>query len=163
RGTGPVAIFGRLRDHTTLAAAKSEVDTIQRETESGYTEGLARYVTLLTPLGVDNARTIRATVLTMAGAASGLLLIPALNIGTILIGRRMTRTREAALRVAVGCGRGRLIRQLLTETLLPCVCGSIGGLILAVLLLRLFAAANPLGALPPYALTINWRMLIMAA
>src|SRR5262249_25605954 len=67
---------------------------------------------------------------------------------------------EAALRVAVGCSRGRLIRQLLTETLLLSACGSIGGLILAVVLLRLFVAANPLGALPPYALTINWRMVI---
>jgi putative ABC transport system permease protein len=158
-GAGPVAIIGRLRDGVSVAAVTREVSSIQQEEERQFAEGLARYVVLLTPLAIDNARTIRATLLTTAGASACLLLIAGLNLCTLLISRGLLRTREAALKAAIGCGRARLIRQFLTETALLCVCGSIGGLVLAAVAIRLFTSWNPLGTLPPHPLSINWHVL----
>lgn len=158
-GAGPVAIVGRLRDGTSIAAAMREVSSIQQEEESQFAEGLGRYVVLLTPLAVDNTRTIRATLLTTAGASACLLVIAGLNLCTLLISRGLMRTREAALKAAIGCGRARLIRQFLTEAALLCVGGSLGGLVLAAFAIRLFASWNPLGTLPPHSLSINWHVL----
>jgi predicted permease len=158
-GTGPVAIVGRLRDGVSVGAATREVSNIQQEEESQFAEGLARYVVLLTPLAVDNTRTIRATLLTTAGASACLLLIAGLNLCTLLISRGLMRTREAALKAAIGCGRARLIRQYLTEAALLCVCGSIGGVVLAAFAIRVFTSWNPLGTLPPHPLSINWHVL----
>jgi len=158
-GTGPVAIVGRLRDGVSVGAATREVSNIQQEEESQFAEGLARYVVLLTPLAVDNTRTIRATLLTTAGASACLLLIAGLNLCTWLISRGLMRTREAALKAAIGCGRARLIRQYLTEAALLCVSGSIGGVVLAAFAIRVFTSWNPLGTLPPHPLSINWHVL----
>jgi predicted permease len=162
-GTGPVAVIGRLQDQTTIDTARSEVAAIVRETEAQYQQNFNRLVANLSSLQADNTRTVRATLVTISTAVLCLLLIAAMNVGTLLIGQGLGRMREAAIRAAMGCGRSRLVRQFLTESLVLALLGGIAGLALAAVAVRLFVAWNPLGALPANAIQLDHRALITAA
>ena len=161
-GTGPVAIIGRLRNGTTIDAARAELDAIHRAIESGYAENVNRFVVHLASLQEDNTRTVRATLMTVAGAVGCLLLIACMNVGTLMLGQGLTRAREAAIRAAIGCGHGRLLRQFLTESLLVSVIGGVCGLILAFAATRLFTAWNPLATLPAAPIGIDLRVFAFA-
>ena len=161
-GIGPIAIVGRLRDGVTLAAARAELSAIHRDVESGFAEGFSKFVVHLTSLQADNTRTVRATLFTVSGAVACLLLVACMNVGTLLVGRGLARTREAAIRAAIGSGRGRLVRQFLTESLLFSAIGGACGLVLALIATRLFAAWNPLDTLPATPIRIDARVLAFA-
>ena len=162
-GIGPIAIVGRLRAGVTLAAARAELSEIHGEVESGFAEGFGKFVVHLTSLQADNTRTVRATLFTVSAASACLLLVACMNVGTLLIGRGLARTREAAIRAAIGSGRGRLVRQFLTESVLFSAIGGACGVGLAVVAIRLFAAWNPLNALPATPIRIDMRVLVFAA
>jgi predicted permease len=161
-GMGPVAIIGRLRERISIAAAQSEVARITRATESGYQMNFNQFVVNLTSLQADNSRTIRSTLLTVSAAVVCLLLIAAMNVGALTLGRGIGRMREAAIRAALGSGRTRLIRQFLTESLLVSVIGGLAGIALALGAIKLFVAWNPLGTLPANAIQIDVRVLAIA-
>jgi predicted permease len=161
-GMGPVAIVGRLVDGLSIEAARSEVARITRATESGYQMNFNQFVVNLTSLQADNSRTIRSTLLTVSAAVVSLLLIAAMNVGALMLGRGIGRMREAAVRAALGSGRSRLIRQFLAESLLVSVLGGIVGIALALVAIKLFVAWNPLGTLPANAIQIDLRALAIA-
>ena len=163
-GLGPVAIIGRLREGVGIAAAQSEVAAITREIESNYQPpNFNQFVATLNSLQADNTRTVRATLLTVLAAVVCLLLITGTNVATLLLGRGLARMRETAIRLALGCGRRRLVRQFLTESLLTALLGTIGGLVLAAFAIRLFTAWNPLGDLPANRIGLDVRTLFAAA
>jgi predicted permease len=162
-GMGPVAIIGRLKDGLTIERAQAEVAAITRETEAPHRINFNDFVVLLSSLQADNTRTIRATLITVSVAVAGLLLISAMNVSTLLLGRGLGRMHEAAIRAAIGSSRGRLLRQFLTESLLISVAGGLCGLACAVVATQLFVAWNPLATLPANPIEINWRVLMAAA
>jgi len=159
---GPVAIIGRLKDGLTLEAARSEVADITRAIESGYQLNFNQFVVNLSSLQEDNTRTVRSTLLTVSAAVVCLLLIAAMNVGSLTLGRGVGRMREAAIRAALGSGRTRLVRQFLAESLLVSVVGGICGVALAMIATRLFIAWNPLGTLPANAIELDLRALAIA-
>ena len=158
-GMGPVALIGRLRDGLPIAAAQSEVAQITRETEAGYPINLNAFVVNLSSLQEDNSRTVRSTLLTVSAAVGCLLLIAAMNVGALMLGRGIGRLRETAIRAALGSGRRRLLRQFLAESLLISGLGGMAGLGLAVMAIKLFIAWNPLGTLPANAIQLDLRAL----
>jgi predicted permease len=162
-GLGPVAVIARLRDGVTFEAAQLEVAAFTRDIESHYQPNFNTFIAQITSLQADNTRTVRSTLLTVAAAVACLLLISATNVGTLLLGRGIGRMRETAIRAAIGCGRTRLIRQFLTESLLMSLAGSIGGLALASVAVRAFDVWNPLGMLPANAIEVDARAVIAAA
>jgi predicted permease len=161
-GMGPVAIVGRLRDGLSIAAAQTEVAQITRTIESGYQMNFNQFVVNLTSLQADNSRTIRSTLLTVSAAVVSLLLIAAMNVGALTLGRGIGRMREAAVRAAFGSGRSRLVRQFLAESLLVSILGGIAGIALALAAIKLFIAWNPLGTLPANAIQFDLRALAIA-
>jgi predicted permease len=162
-GLGPVAIIGRLREGADIIAAQSEVASITRQTESSYQPNFNQFIATLSSLQADNTRTVRATLLTVSVAVVCLLLITSTNVGTLLLGRGLARMRETAVRTALGCGRGRLLRQFLTESLLIAFLGAAGGLAVATIAIRLFVAWNPLGNLPGTPIALDIRAVFAAA
>ena len=162
-GTGGVAVLGRLRSGTSIAAAQQELTAIHRDTESVYARNAADFDVLVASLHADNARTVRLTLLIVAGAVGCLLLIACMNIAALWLGRAPGRTRGAAIRVALGAGRMRLVGQSLAESLLLACIGGACGLVFAMVAVRLFAAWNPLGVLPAAPIGIDMRSLVFAS
>ena len=161
-GMGPVALIGRLADGVTLQTAQLELAALMKEHESRYRENFNSFRVNLTSLQADNTRTVRATLLVVSAAVASLLLIAAMNVGTLLLGRGLGRAREVAIRAALGSERSRLVRQFLSESSLLAVLGGIGGLGLAIVGMRLFIAWNPLGTLPANAVRFDLRVLLAA-
>jgi putative ABC transport system permease protein len=162
-GAGPVALFGRLASGATAADAEAEGKGIVQAHEARQAVSFNRYVVSVARLQDDNTRTVRATLLTLWGAVLALLLIAALNVGALLVGQGIVRRREAAIRLALGAGAGRLFQQALVESLLLVGLGGAIGMGVAALGTRAFTAWNPLGSLPPGGVTMNGRVALAGA
>jgi putative ABC transport system permease protein len=155
---GIVRVIGRLRSGTGLEGARSELNTILRSTRAGGPEGWVKGVALSTWQEQITEKS-RLSLLLFLAAVGFLLLIACVNVANLLLSRAATRQKEMAVRLTVGAGRGRIIRQLLTESALLALLGGIFGLALARSvkdLLVTFISSN-LPALEPIAL--DYRVL----
>lgn len=161
-GTGPVALFGRLARGADVTTAEVEGNALVREHEARYAVNFDRYVVSVARLQDDNARTVRATLLTLWAAVLMLLLIAAANVGALLAGRGLARQREMAIRMALGAGTARLSRQIAVESGVLIGAGGGLGLALAIVATRVFSAWNPLGSLPPGGIGVDGRVALAA-
>jgi predicted permease len=141
-----LSAFGRLKPEATLAQAKSDVSRIGSSLQQSFPQDYPEnrgYSASLESLEEDLTSTARPTFLVLLATAALVLLIACANVANLTLARLMRREREMALRAALGAGRGRLVRQLLSESLLLAVGGGLLGLLLAsvaVKMLVTFAA-----------------------
>src|SRR5271165_109280 len=146
RGSFWLNAMGRLRDGVTIGQAQSEMDSIATALSKEYLIDKHLGVALV-GLQDDLTRPIRPSLLVLTGAVVFLLLICCANIAGMLSARAADRGRELAIRTALGAGRRRMVRQLLTEALLLfCIGGALGiGVAYGgvILLLRLAPAEVP--------------------
>jgi putative ABC transport system permease protein len=135
-GRGSSHSVARLRDGVTLRQASDEMAAIaaQREKESPRLNA-GRSVVVL-PIHALTIDTVRPALLILSGAVLLVLLIACANVANLLLARSTVRQRELGLRTALGADRGRLLRQMLTESLLLSLAGGLAGLGLAVVFYR---------------------------
>jgi putative ABC transport system permease protein len=122
---------GRLKQGVPLRQAQADMTVIARRLELQYpksNKGRTVAVTRIRDAMVGDAR---LTLYLLLGAVTMVLLIACANIAALLLGKSMTRAREIAVRVALGAGRGRIVRQLITESLVLSLAAGAGGLVLA--------------------------------
>jgi predicted permease len=141
-------IVARLKPGVALQQADAELKGIARQLEGEYPEfrrgWSVKVISLRQQLLGDLAGRVHRALFALMGGVGFLLLICCANIANLQLVRGIARERELALRRALGASRGRLISQLLTESMLLAVLGGIGGLLLAYWLVPALAALNPI-------------------
>lgn len=131
-GMGTNAV-GRLKRGVTLAQAQADMDAIARDLATAYPDANKGSGITMIPLKADVVGEARGTLLVLLGAVVFVLLIACANVGNLLLARSTGRTREFAIRLSLGAGPARVLRQLLTESVLLGLSGGALGLVFAKL------------------------------
>ena len=139
--------LARLKPGVTLVQAQMETNGIARQIEQEHPMEYHHMTMPVAPLRDEIVGNVRVAFLAFLGAVFVLLAIAAANVACLLLARATVREREIALRASLGASSGRLIRQLLTESLLLSVMGGAAGCVLAYLGIAALRAWNP-GNLP---------------
>ena len=126
---------GRMRPGVTLAAAQADLDAIAAQLAAEYPQPNKDVGFLVQPMRADLVRDVRRPLLLLLAGVASLLLIGCASLANLLIARAVSRSSELVLRAALGAGRGRLVRQSLTELLPLLLLGGLAGVLLARLLL----------------------------
>jgi putative ABC transport system permease protein len=137
RGNHWASGIGRLKPGVTIEQGRADLLTISRRLEQEYSDKNFKVYSVVLPLHEDLVRGSRDALLMMMWAVALVLLIACANVANLLLGRAVARQREMAIRSALGAGRVRLVRQLLTESVLLGLCGAIAGFAIGAAALKL--------------------------
>jgi putative ABC transport system permease protein len=159
-------VMARIADGYTLEEVNTELATLARRTEQAYVADFEEYESWRMEADTwtgANVRTLRPAAFILLGAVGFVLLLVCTNVASLLLARSATRRREMALRRAMGAGRGRLLRQVLTESATLALLGGALGVGLATLGIR---AVSDIVATVPFvsgAVSLNVRVLLFTA
>jgi predicted permease len=143
RSVGAVAVLARLGPGLTMGRAGAEMNTIQQDLDRRYPDANRGIGVAVTSLKQQILGDVKETVLLLFGAVSMVLLIACANLANLLLARSTARAREFGIRAALGASRGRMIRQLLTESIVLSLAGGALGIVLAGFGLHMLLAAMP--------------------
>lgn len=142
-GAVPNRVIGRLKPGASLAQARAEMDLFSQRLKQDSPARYSRMKVEVTPLFEVLVKGIRPTLFIIFGAVGLLLVIACTNVANLSLGRVAARQKEISIRLSLGAGRLRLIRQLLVESLVLSLLGGIVGILLAYWMVKLLAALAP--------------------
>ncbi len=163
RGNHGLRAFGRLNSGVTLAQAQADMDAVAtrllEKTPNYYGRIDGWGITVLSLHG-DLVEDVKPALMILLGAVGFVLLIACVNVANLQLTRAAAREREMALRSALGAGRGRLARQLVTESLVLASAGAAVGLLVAFWLVRVLTTVAPEGLPLRDAISIDGSVLL---
>jgi putative ABC transport system permease protein len=141
-------VMGRMKPGIKLAQAQTEMEIVARRLAEQYPETNRERSITIVPMRELMVEDLRPLLFILTGAVGLLLLIVCANIANLILARSMARQKEIALRVALGAGQWRIVRQLLTETVLLALIGGTVGLLVGMWTVKLLMRGSPT-ELPP--------------
>ena len=160
RGAHYVAAVGRLRPGVTAAQASEDLNGIEQRIARQFPDKVGGYSVAAVPLLDSMVQGVQRPLLVLFGAVALVLLIACVNVSNLLLARATTRTGEIAVRAALGAGRGRLVRQLLAESIVLSLAGGTAGLLVATWGVRALMLVAPADL--PRATTVEIDATILA-
>jgi putative ABC transport system permease protein len=158
-GIFPIA---RLKDGSTIEQARTEMDAISAQLEAEYPESNKNVRALVNPAQEQLVKNIRPAILLLTGAVVLVLLIACANVANLLLARAVDRQKEIAVRIALGAGRLRIVRQLMIESILLSCVGAAAGLLITGWVIS-FLTNSAAAALPRmHTVAIEWRVILFA-
>jgi putative ABC transport system permease protein len=152
--------FGRLRPGVTPAQASAEMTAIREQMRGEHPVDYTPARVAVVPLADAVAGSARPALYVLSAAVAFVLLIACANVANLLLARSLVRQREIALRVALGAGRVRIIRQLMTESMLLSAIGAVGGVLVAFVAVRGVSGFAPLSLPRLDHIAIDGRVLL---
>ena len=153
-------IVARLKPGVTLEQARTSMHALSLQVTAKNFSG--PHSVIVVPLREEIAGKTKTALILLLCASVALLLIACVNLANLLLSRGVVRGREVAVRAALGAGRGRLIAQFLTESLVLAALGTLAGLALALPAMRFLERLVP-DAMGAARLTLDWRVLAFSA
>jgi putative ABC transport system permease protein len=162
RGAHFMGGVARLRDGVPIEQAQAELNALSARLGKQFANTNRDWVARATPLHVEVVGFFRPALYVLLGAVGLLLVIACVNVASLMLARSTVREREVAIRAAIGATRARLVRQFLTESALLATLGSLAGVVLAIVGVRLLVSATPVPIPRLDEVALDARVLVFA-
>jgi len=158
RGGHFLTVVGRIKPGVTVSQANSDIKTIMARISKDYPDQAGRVGAYVVPLRDELAGDLRRPLILLLGAVGFVLLIGCANIASLLLSRTAARKKEIALRAALGAGRWRIVRQLLTESVVLAGAGGVLGIVCAFMSFAFLKQLIPENMALTTKLGLDWQM-----
>jgi putative ABC transport system permease protein len=157
-----ITVFGRLRPGVTPRQAQADMDLVAARVGAQFPEVKEWGIRLIDFTSTIVPDSLRTALLVLLGAVAFVLLIACANVANLLLSRAASRQKEIAIRTALGAGRGRMLAQFLTESLLLSAAGGVPGLLAALWTVQILNRSLPQGLLPVPDVAVDSSVLCFA-